>query len=69
MEKSDFWGVVVNGKPIYRADCLKWGLGQFAYLRGQLDKKERGGGIFEGELIPQCTLCFRRVHVKTTMSC
>ena len=38
MEKSDFWGVAVNGKPIYKGDCLKWGLGQFADLRG-------GGGF------------------------
>ena len=49
MEKSDFLGVAVNGKPIYRANCLKWGLGQFAYLRGRLDKKERGG-YFRGRV-------------------
>ena len=50
MEKSDFWGVVVNGKPIYKGDCLKWGLGQFADLRGGggLDKKE--GGDFRGRV-------------------
>ena len=33
----------------------KWGLGQLPDLRGGLGKKE-GGGIFEGGLIPQCTL-------------
>ena len=49
MEKSDFWRVVVNGKPIYKGDCLKWGLGQFADLRGGgLDKKE--GGDFRGRV-------------------
>ena len=39
-------------------DCLKGGggLGQFADLRGELGRKE-GGGVFEGALIPQCTLC------------
>ena len=31
------------------------GLGKFADLRGGLDKKERDG-VFEGVLIPQCTL-------------
>ena len=34
-------------KPIERRDCLKrGGLGQFADLRGELDKKE-GEGVFE----------------------
>ena len=69
MEKSDFWGVAVNGKPIYKGDCLKWGLGQFADLRGGGGLTRKRGGILEGELIPQCTICFRRIHVKTTMSC
>ena len=44
-------GVAVNGKPIYKGDCLKWGLGQFADLRGGgggLDKKE--GGDFRGRV-------------------
>ena len=45
MEKSDFWGVAVNGKPIYKGDCLKWGLGQFADLRGGGAWQERGGGF------------------------
>ena len=39
-------------------NCLKregGGLGQFADLRGGLARK-RGGGVFEGGLIPQCTL-------------
>ena len=40
--------MVVNGKPIYKGDCLKWGLGQFADLRGGLDKKE--GGDFRGRV-------------------
>ena len=31
-------------------------LGEFADLRRGLSKKE-GGGVFEGGLIPQCTLC------------
>ena len=34
----------------------KGGLGHFADLGGGLRKKE-GGGVFEGGLIPQCTLC------------
>ena len=51
MEKSDFWGVAVNGKPIYKGDCLKWGLGQFADLRGGGGgggRKKKGGGVGGG---------------------
>ena len=33
-------------------NCLKRGLGQFVHLRG----KKEGGGVFEGKLIPQCTV-------------
>ena len=32
------------------------GLGQFADLRGGGAWQEPGGGVFEGGLIPQCTL-------------
>ena len=35
----------------------KEGLGQFADLRGRGAWQERGGGVFEGGLIPQYTLC------------
>ena len=41
-------------KTICSVDCLKRGFGQFADLRGAW--QERGGGVFEGGLIPQCTL-------------
>ena len=47
---------------IYRGNCLKSGLGQFADLREEVEGGEggawqkRGGGVFEGGLIPQCTL-------------
>ena len=44
-------------KNQYRGgDCLKKGgrLAQFADFRGAW--QERGGGVFEGGLIPQCTL-------------
>ena len=35
-------------KPMYRGDCLKWGVGLFADLRGgRLGKKQ--GIVFEGE--------------------
>ena len=46
-------------KNQYRAGGLpkKEGLGQFANLRG-VGKK--GGGVFEGGLMPQCTLCKMR---------
>ena len=37
-EKSDFRMGVMK-KPIYRGDCLKRGLAQFADLRGGLTKK------------------------------
>ena len=50
--------VLRGGKNQYRGggDCQKGGLGQFVDLRGVgLGKKERGG-VFEGGLIPQCTL-------------
>ena len=53
MEKSDFWGVAVNGKPIYKGDCLKWGLGQFADLRGGGGgggREKREGGDFRGRV-------------------
>ena len=33
-------------------------LGQFANLRRWVSWQERGGGVFERGLIPQCTLCF-----------
>ena len=36
----------------------KGGLGQFVNLRGGLARK-RGDGIFDGGLIPQCTLCYK----------
>ena len=34
----------------------KGGLAQFAYLRGRGLAREAGSGVFEGGLIPQCTL-------------
>ena len=41
-----------------RGDCLKrgGGFGQFVDSRGGA-WQERGGGVFEGGLIPQCPLC------------
>ena len=45
-------------KTQYRdEDCLEKGgrLGQFTDLRGG-GWQERGGGVFEGGLIPRCTL-------------
>ena len=37
----------------------KSGLGQFADLRWSLARKSgRGRGVFDGWLIPQCTICF-----------
>lgn len=57
MEKSDFWGVAVNGKPIYKGDCLKRvGLWQFAYLKGAWQKRGEGMFLKKLGLIPQCTL-------------
>ena len=50
-EKFQYYGKT----NIYRGNCLKRGLGQFADLRGGPWQK-RGGGVFEGGLIPQCTL-------------
>ena len=41
-----------HGKPIYSGDCLKKGLGQSKEGLGE----KKGGGIFEGGLILQCTL-------------
>ena len=38
----------------------KGGLGQFADLRGAWE--ERGGGVFEGGLIPKHTLCYIFSH-------
>ena len=38
---------------------LKRRLGQFGDLKGGPGKKERGG-VFEGGLIPQCTLWVRK---------
>ena len=46
-------------KNQYRGwDCLKRGGGAWTvcrFIKGGLGKKE-GGGVFEGELIPQCIL-------------
>ena len=48
----------VQEKQLYKGDCLKrGGLGQFANLRGGGGGggwawQERGGGVFEGGLIP-----------------
>ena len=39
-------------KPIYRGDCLKGGT--VCRFRGGGAWQERGGGVFEGGLIPQC---------------
>ena len=54
----------VHEKPISRGDCLKReGLEQLVDLREGLGKKE-GGGVFEGGgLIPQCTLCTKKVVI------
>ena len=56
IEKSDFffweggWKTnIEDGLP------KKGGHGQFAHLRGGLDRKD-GGDVFEGGLIPQCIL-------------
>ena len=37
-------------------DCLKRRLGQFADLRGRVGLGKNEGVVFEGGLIPQCTL-------------
>ena len=54
-ENSDF--EEVHKKTMYWGGGLskKGGLVQFANLRGDLAKK-RGGGVFDGYLILQCTL-------------
>ena len=44
-----------------RRDCLKRG-----NLRGGggLARKRGGGGVFQGGLIPQCTLCLSGLSIK-----
>ena len=41
---------------IYGGLSKKGGLGQSAGLKGSLARKKGGGGVFEGRLIPECTL-------------
>ena len=58
MKKFDIFGVQ---KLIKRGDCLKGGEGgalTVSRFKGELGKKEGGGGVFvfQGRLIPQCTL-------------
>ena len=57
---SFFWGGEGEGgftkNQYIVGNCLKmWGLGSWQ-ICGSFAKKRRGG-VFEGELIPQCTLC------------
>ena len=45
---------VLEGRSQYIGGIAKKGwLGQFIYLRAA--SQERGGGVFKGALIPQCT--------------
>ena len=40
-------------------DCLERGTWKVCRFEGVgVSKKKSGGGVFEGGLIPQCTLCF-----------
>ena len=66
-KKFQCWGCLLKSsiltgvpKNLYiGGNCLKrGGLGQFADLRrkGGGPRQKRGGGVFEGGLIPQCTL-------------
>ena len=49
-------GVGVVKNQYREGDCLNRGLRQVADLKGGLARKKGEGGIFEGSLIPQCTL-------------
>ena len=49
---------MVLEKPIYRGITKKGELGQFVDLRGGGVGKKEEGGVFEGELIPSCPLCW-----------
>ena len=51
----------VHEKPIYRGNCLKKGLGQFAGLREGLAKKE-GAGVFEGVETRMYTMAYDRTY-------
>ena len=54
-EKSDFQ-VGGQEKPIYRGELpRKWGAWTVWKFKERLDEKE-WDGVFEGGLIPQCTL-------------
>ena len=57
----------VPEKQIYRGNCLKRGSWTGCRFKGGLDEKE-GGGVFEGGLIPQCTLCTIR-HGRVIKKC